>query len=747
MTKPPIFARASKRLMLASLSAMLLAACGGGSTSADPPTPPTPVPPVTPPTPTPPVIGATLTTLQVQDQAAAAQASLPVTFGQVFVKGEFPAGTGLAGVYGGVALPLQVNIKAAHADGSVRHAIISAVLPQLAAGQNTALALAKTATPPVTTGVTPASLLAGGFNATVKLNIGGQMYSVAAHELLESGYTTWLSGPVVNEWHVNAPLKTAANVVHPHLAARFAIRAYNGTSKVRVDVTIENNWAYEPDPKNVLYDAEVTLNGQSVYSKAALNHFQHARWRKVFWIGAEPKLHIKHNTAYLIKSQAVPNYDQALSISPTALTTLKTTWDAANAGPMDVALLNKYMPSTGGRPDIGLHHAWAAMYVLSMDARAKEATLGISDQGGSWPIHYRNKVSGQPVTIAEFPYVRTIRISSDSYNPVTKKYEDLPVCTATGLCATPFTPDTAHQASIAFLPYLVTGDAYHLEELHFWANWNLITMNPGYRLHAKGLVKGDQVRGQAWSLRSLAHAAYITPDGHPMKAYFSDVLGFNLDFYNATFAVAMPNQLGFIDNSAANAVVYPGPGGPSTGTAPWMDDFFTSSVGHLHELGFDKAKAILDWKAKYPVGRMTSPGYCWIDGAVYAMSVRASASSPYFTTFAEAWQATMRKADGSVLTNSTGAKYMDQPCGSKAQADWRTQQDKDLGANRNPWVAGEMTGYATSSEGYPSNMQPALAMAATTGIPNAQAAWTVFINRTPRPDYSSRPQFAIVPRN
>lgn len=763
----------SARTVLAGcFSALMLSACGGGGNSSEagngpatttaatvarssslsaqallPPggivVPPiAPIDPVEPPA----AIGATLTTLQVVDKAAVVQTGVPLTFGQVFAKGAFPAGTGLLGVYNGTTLPLQVDVKATHADGSVRHAVISTILPQVNAGQSAALALTAAAAPAQGTVVTPGAL-PGGFDATVTLNLAGQVYSASAMPPLAAGvYSTWLAGPFASEWLVSTPLKTADNVAHPHLAARFAIRAYSN-GKVRVDVTIENNWAYELDPKNVTYDAEVLVSGQRAYSIAALTHFHHARWRKLFWAGEPPKVHLKHDGRYLIASQALPNYDPNLSIPAATLTSMKSTWDAANTGPMGMAMLTRAMGTTGGRPDIGLHHAWAAMYLVSMDERAKDVTLGLSDLGGSWPIHYRDRNTDQPVSIQDYPYVRTQRIGGDSYNPVTKKHEDLPVCTATGQCSVPYQPDTAHQPSLAFLPYLITGDAYHLDEMLFWANWNLITKNPAYRAYAKGLVKGDQVRGQAWTMRSLAHAAYITPDGHPLKNYFNQVLDTNLDFYNATFAVGNPNQLGFIDNSATSyAVAYPGPGGPNTGVAPWQDDFFTSAVGHILELGFSKAKPIRDWKAKFPIGRMTAPGYCWIDGAVYALMVRPSATSAYFSNFADAYLATMRTGTGGELVNSTGQRYLDQPCGSQAQADWRTQVDRDNKVWRTPWAAGEMTGYATSPTGYPSNMQPALAVAVATGTQDAQHAWVKFINRSIKPAYGTQPQFAIIPR-
>ena len=58
-----------------------------------------------------------------------------------------------------------------------------------------------------------------------------------------------------------------------------------------------------------------------------------------------------------------------------------------------------------------------------------------------------------------------------------------------------------------------------------------------------------------------------------------------------------------------------------------------------------------------------------------------------------------------------------------------------------------MTGYASeATAGFPSNMQPALAAAADADVSDARAAWTTFINRPVKPDYSTAPQWAIVPR-
>lgn len=697
-------------------------------------------------------MAAQLPSFQVTETASQAQNVVPITLGQVFGKGDIKPGQSITATWKGVPVPLQADIKATHDDGSLRHAVLTAVLPKLAAGESATLQLAATPAPAAASPARPDALLASGFHAVVNLKVGGTTYSADAAQLLASKpYQTWLSGPLVNEWQVAGPL-VANGVPHPHLSARFAIRSYapaagSRTGPTRVDVTVENDWAYEPDPKNITYDAEILLNKHEVYRKQALTHFHHARWRKVFWLGAEPMVDVQYDIAYLLGTGALPNYDRSVVPSQTALAKLKAAWDAADSGPMSMPLVNKYMPSTGGRPDIGLQHAWAALYLLSMDARARQVTLGLGDLAGSWPVHYRDKKTDQVVSIVDYPYVRDLRVGSDSINPATRQSEDMPRCQSTDKanCATPYSPDTAHEPSFSYLPYLLTGDTYHLDELLFWANWNLVSMNPHYRAFEQGLVYDNQVRAQAWDMRTLGHAAYITPDAHPMKAYFRQILMNNLNYY-AKFSSGAGNQLGYLDGHFGYAVVYDGPTGPKTGIAPWMDDFFTSAIGHLHEMGFAEARPVLEWKARFPIGRMMADGYCWIDGAIYALMVRPSSTMPYFDSFAKAYQATMRNKDGTPMINSTGARYLDQPCGSQQQADWRTQFERDSKSSRTPWLKGEMPGYATSPEGFPAHMQPALAMAAVTGLPNAREAWNRFSNRPVKPDYSEHPQFAIVPR-
>jgi hypothetical protein len=661
---------------------------------------------------------AAITDIRIQNtDTVNAQTNTPFTFGQVFVAGQLKPTEVIAGrLEDGSAVSLQMDVKATHPDGSVRHAVISGILPSVAAGAERTVTLVKGGTAPTAT-VAVSAITGTGFNPTFHAKIGGVDYYAAAGDLLKAATpTTWLKGGVVNEWQVAAPLHTADGKVHPHLSARFAIRWYDAIKKARVDVTVENDWAYEPSPQNFTYDASVVSGATTVYSKAALTHLHHTRWRKIFWYnGSEPSITIKHNTAYLISTRAVPNYDQTLKFPESAFASLQNRWASANKEPMGTGLTTAYMPMTGGRDDIGLLPLWSATYLLSQDSRAKEIMLRTADLAGSFSAHYRDKNTGRPVSLADYPYMTILGRSTDTMNPATRKYESFPECG--GDCNTPNTHDSSHQPAMVYLPYLVTGDYYYLEELQFWGMWDAFSSNPGYRENIKGLLQSDQVRGQAWSLRTLSEVAYITPDNDAMKATFNTILTNNLDWYNATYTNnASANKLGAIVNGYA--LVY----NNETGLAPWQDDFFTSAVGHASDLGFDKATTLLAWKAKFPVDRMVGSGACWVDGAIYQMTVRASNTSAYYGSIGEAYRA------------SHDSVFQALACGTSAMA-------TALGLK-----VGEMTGFSSSVVGYPSNMQPALAYAAGAAGTSGKSAWNQFLARSVKPDYTSGPQFAIVPR-
>ncbi len=663
-------------------------------------------------------VGATVVGVTIESTSDTEQSTVPITFGQVFKPGEILEST-LLGVRLAEGtqqlIPSQINGKSTHSDGSLRHAIITARVPTLIPNNPQDIEIVVVDAVPAISSVQLSDLLATNFDGVVSLTVAGTTYTVSIKDLLQNtSPETWLSGSEVTEWIVSAPLKTADGTEHPHLTARFNVRAYAGFDSVRVDVIIENTWSYVANPQNFVYDVNVSLCGNNVYSKTDLTHYRQARWRKTFWCGNEPAVHVKHDIDYLIDSYAVPNYDRSLIVPESSLVNMEASWTGDKIEPMGIGVAQATMGAAGANPGIGPLPRWASLYLLSQDIRAKNTTLGTGDLAGSWNIHYRDKNTGLPTSLDDYPYMTLRGNPSDTRNPATGEYEAFPDCG--GDCSKPFIAGSTHQPSFSYLPYLITGDHYHLEELLFWANYNILRHNPSYRGHEKGLLRRTAPREQAWSLRTLAQSAYITPDNHSLKSYFNEKLQHNISWYQEYYIDSTENtvELGFLTNGGAIAY-------NAGGIAPWQDDFFTWSVGYVTELGFSEAQPILEFKSTFAIERMTNPDFCWLKASSYTLEVRDNKDAPLYTDMAEVYQ-------------NSFPQFENIDCDSPEMRAISGDQE------------GEMSGYAHAPTGYPSNLQIALAALATNGIAKSQEAWNVFNNRAIKPDYSTYPNWAIIPR-
>lgn len=656
--------------------------------------------------------------------------STPVTFGQPFAKGDVPFGAALIARdnYGNL-IPIQVDKKSSFPDGSLRHAVIS-VLMSNPMPPGFALYLAPVSQGNININALPSEttfdLVKAGFTSVVDLMINNQHYRAELNaDTLTRSASTWLSGFLVSEWSFRVPLQSDAGIVHPELTARFSVRKYVNSNNVRVEVVIENSHSFAGNPSNISYDAQIFINNVLVYNKPSLIHYHHARWRKVFWSTDPIKVDIKHDIDYLIATKAVPNYARDFTVSELKLEALYKHWLESNKEPMDIGIVYPQMSGTGGREDIGPLPNWAALYLLSMDKRAKEITLGTADLSASYPIYYRDENTDLPLSIKDYPLVTS-----------TQTIQSIPkVSKCTVDCSIPFVFDVAHMPSFAYLPYLVTGDYYFLETLQFLSNFTFLQMNPAptYRNGAKGLLWRHQIRGQAWALRTLGEAAAFTPDNHPLKRYFEYVLKSNLDEYKSSLIDDPYNQVHMVTRNYAFAY------NNGTAMSPWQDAFFTWSIGHLVELGFDNsyevnAQPLLKWKAKFPVSMMTDSGFCWVFATSYTLTARFQ-NAPELGK-----QGCMFTTIGEFYRNSYPPEITSLACNSPAQV------KKSLELNIRDAQLDTMEGYPSSQQGYPANLQPALAVSADSGIFNGIEAWQRFASRANKPDYSDYPVWNIIPR-
>jgi hypothetical protein len=572
---------------------------------------------------------APVTTVTLRPPAGRPAKGVPITFGQVFKKGDIKQGV----LVGAPDASVQADVKRKYDDGSVRFAVISVMMPELAGETAVALgdgALAQEATPRP---VQAADLLKTDFDAAVTLRFpDGAERSASARKFLEAagaGARTWLAGPVATEWLLDGVPADKDGKADPDLRVQFQVRAYAGCKAVRVSVVVENcldTWA-----GNIGYDVAVALGKEHrvAYEKKDVNHRRLSRWRKEFWWpAAPPQADVVHDLAYLSSTGALPNYDRSVAIPEKALAALAAQWArSSETDIMGSGSLTKYMPTTGGRPEIGPYPNWTVQYLLSMDPRAKAVVLGNGDLAGSWPIHVRSARTGRILTLDERPkfWLGGYR-EGDKERPLWQPDRKAPPPrrTAAGK-EDPYylSPDVAHMGSFAYVPYLVTGDFCYLEEAYFWGNDALLAQWPVPRQDAKGIMS-DQIRGNAWGLRNIADAGFIALDGDPEARYFEQKIQNNLAEMTARmYGPPEYNAMGFWGiRTVTDARIGDAANPQWMITAPWEHDFLIWSLHHLTELGYGDAAKPRDFELRWQVGVFIHPDeYNPLLGAPYRMVV------------------------------------------------------------------------------------------------------------------------------
>ncbi len=648
-----------------------------------------------------------ITCVEVASTSSATQVSVPVTFGQPFKAGDWQHTTqSLVAKVDGVTIPLQSDEVSSHRDGSARFAVLSAQLANMQPGTTRIVNLytgAKTVSPPSV----PADpdwnleLEAQVFdaNGNVSANLVAQPQTQLVAQIA-NGSGRRLAGAVASEYTVVTTFKDrATNAVHPHLTARLHTRLVDAGTRIRTDVVMENTRTWTANPGNITYSFAVKRNGTTIHTQPKFTHYHHARWHKVVWTGAavQPLTRVRHHMPYFMASRAVWNYNLGLTIPESVLANDLTSLNNARAsqtslGPMGNSLLTTYFPMTGGRDEIGPYPRWTANYLISQDTRAYEVMIANADAAASVPVHYRDDDTGHPLDLDRYP---TVSITPEWSTP------KLPTVTNG---TTPWTPDVAHQGSFAYVPYLITGDAFYLDEMMYWTAWNAASTNPSYRGGGLGLTKENQVRGQAWAMRSLGETYRSLPDSHPRKSYFDNRLKANLDWY--------ANEYPRNPNSASlyplNALPKPD---QQEYTGPWQNDFFGIVMAQLAELKEPGAYEVLDWVSKFNVGRFTAQdkGFCTAYAAGYFFLIKDSSGKPYAT-----WQSLFQ------------ANFPGETCNSSM----------------------EIAGYPAWGGGYAAGARAVLASAYNGGIAGADTAYAKWRNMTSAmdTDIPKSPTWAIVPR-
>ncbi len=642
----------------------------------------------------------------IKDLSGSGQQNRPFSISRVFGQGEiasFPRAR-----VAGVALLTQADVRNRWPDGSVKHAIVSfnATVPSngtisvdfinQTSGNNTGE-------------LDKAGMLAydnGTWDAEIQTSVG----SVSARTMLQnlslstdvnSAQVRYLlRGPIVTQVLVEDRSSALAfdfgSTSHKSLHPMFVLTFHpNSNLGVKVEYIVENGWTSKLQDQT--YSLTLKAKTATVFTKASFTHHARSRWRKVFWAGTAtagwqdentPGINIDYNFRYMISTRAVPNFDLTKVVPASAVTNEINDYNSKKGSDEPqwcVGVVNKcaswtkQMPDPGGRGDIGVLPRWHVRYLYTFDQRLYPVMLGTALAGGNAPVHQRESDPALLYRIGTTVPALGRPFSIDA-RPVTS-----PAAVGT-TSANGWNVDHAHQGAFAYIPYLITGDWYFLDELYFWSSRNVSAINSCVDQHwcrheSWGYISHTvEPRGVAWGLRTLGHTVFIAPDGTPEKQYFAEKLNNNMEIWegyhgitNGTFPPSDPSCPSFnvytstskwcwgnkiartrvVGNKAFNNPLgFPELGehtGPApsvtpmidttkTGTTPvgvtWMHHLLQIAFGHLREQGF-AVGALQDIFARFNINLTLNPSANPFYLGDYAFPMIRASDGQFFSTWAE----------------------------------------------------------------------------------------------------------------
>ncbi|MDB5378381.1 MAG: hypothetical protein JWR00_2827, partial [Rubritepida sp.] len=237
------------------------------------------------------------------------------TFGQVFLPGEVPAGSGLVANTSDGSHAVQFDVKTRYADGSVKMAVVSMERPDIAAGGHLDLTLA-TAAPGQAAAINLNQALAGhSFDVDLSIQGGGHVavdvLAALQKALTDGSASVWQQGDLATQARVEIPLEGSLRLV-------FDVTAFKGGG-FSVDAQFNNDQAMGTAGGREDYNVKVTMDGKPVFHDS-VDQGQYQNWHESFSSDATDGgqgtgspdagwLNIRQDVAHLQAAGAVAGYD------------------------------------------------------------------------------------------------------------------------------------------------------------------------------------------------------------------------------------------------------------------------------------------------------------------------------------------------------------------------------------------------------------------------------------------------------
>jgi len=399
----------------------------------------------------------------------------------------------------------------------------------------------------------------------------------------------------------------------------------------REEVVFENTSIASGANPGILYDYIVTImqGDDLLHTETVPMHYGYSRWR---WVSSDRP--VREEISNLISQGLLLNWTEDLARnSPHS-----QVFDYVTMG---MAGITGNMTGTGERPDIGPVTEYQGDYICS--GTNIGTVLAQGEACGTMPWHWRDKNTGAWADVIN-THPKASQYNSSEPDPLWPT--DWMLNPDNGDRVATIKLDTAHMPALAYLPWLLTGDPYYLEELHCQVLFDIISQP----WNGREFNIWFAIRAHAWALRSVAQAALTTPDDAPdwmlPKSFFVNYMNSNRDwllneYVNNTasqYAVFAMTEKSFGDNDES-------PQAPQgTYSQTYMEEFELTIFAWLVRMGFDDWKPIAEWKVKNTIGRTNgTSGWQRSVSTPYRQLLKATEADPFFDNWTDSWELTKQR--------------------------------------------------------------------------------------------------------
>ncbi|MBP0445146.1 hypothetical protein J8J14_10175 [Roseomonas sp. SSH11] len=561
-------------------------------------------------------------------EGAGSPAGTVAVIGQAFRPGDMPRSATLGARMGnGTRVPAQLDVTTRHPDGSARFGLVSLALPALAAGQAAGVVLTRDGAPmqPLRA---DAALAGRSAVLTLTPGAGGSPWSIDLLARLRDqqagGRRPWQAGPLALQWRVALPVPEAVvGAASLRVVADVSVRA-DGT--LWVDAWLRNDTAMRPGGGSAHYAVRLVIDGREALRAGPLQHGQYQAWGRLVGgaAGARPAPAmpiLRPDVPYLADAAAIPRYDQSTGAEAALLARLAQEREAPEwSEPLAARGITRDMRTTGGRFDLGPVTGWQASWLVSGDPRAGAFVLDQAEAAGAVPWHYWDPAGGADGSGGWLDAQRWPRLWSDVRGGRPPYTLAQPVPRDIG-----WIEDAAHQPSLSYVPYLLTGRRAFLDNLQAQAAWNVTSNWPANRYDRRwsgrivglNLMHNRQVRSAAWGIRTVDEAAWISPDDDPMAPYLREITTANWAWMREQIPALTELQ------GEVHGWWPPSGYGRRGDASPWQQDYLVAAAAAAARRGNDDARAMLAWMANFVVGRFTAGdrGFAPHDGVAYTLAL------------------------------------------------------------------------------------------------------------------------------